>query len=608
MKKTRYLSFLVSLLLASALIFSGCSNDDDEKSADTKSQPDSEQTDETKQTAVFDSVDDAAFTVLRSLTDLTQYDENAVDDTDESGTTTYSGIETLPENWNTLTFSCDEGFVLDETKETVRSLSVNGFGDALEFFSGVIGENLTEDSLTDGTYKWSYDGLGSLTFKKASGSDDNLYATLDVSLSVMPELTQLRFVPAAIVEQFITASNKYKGKPYYHAGDVIKRNSDDTYWICVRPAGGPYYKDNSYWISLDSFINSGKNVGQTTIKSETKTVKVYYDVAEKGKSEYKQFTQQWVYAKNLMSLKVAKAAFHTFSSLVEPEAWNIKGYENAQKVYETLKDEHNIDLLGLNRYANSENGVSEEFKQKNKAFFLHGSFCFAYGSPKNESNRRLKLNKPDHEFYSTDPNVFQKVGQVDHIQPFFTAETSVSGGTVNETILTQFNNGEKTIANSTYKNKSFLLSLTDGFDGVFVFSLYDQGESFATVVGETDEEKAQNYLYDFKNFLHKLENPTLPVTPGRLVYCQYPEDGVTIPGIYWSRMRDWHVIVSPELSLADNAGSETDAVRPSAAKKYTDLYVQGSAKGEYFDYWTTFAQCARTIDKKAVDWAKESKE
>jgi len=86
------------------------------------------------------------------------------------------------------------------------------------------------------------------------------------------------------------------------------------------------------------------------------------------------------------------------------------------------------------------------------------------------------------------------------------------------------------------------------------------------------------------------------------------KDDVTIPGIYWSRLRDWQVIVSPELSLADNAGSETDAKRPSAAKKYTDVYVQGSAAGEYFDYWTTFARCARTIDKKAVDWDKESKE
>lgn len=555
MKKTKKLAALAVLGFAAfALLFSACKNDDDS----TEEEP--------KETVTFDSADDAAFTVLRSLTDLTQYDENAVADTDESGTTTYSGIETLPDNWSNLTFACDQGFVLDTASPKVRSLPVNGFGDALEFFSGVIGENLTEDSLTDGTYKWSYDGLGTLTFKKVTGNDD-LYATLDVSLSVMPELTQLRFVPAAIVEQFINASNKYKGKPYYHAGDVIKRNSDDTYWICVRPAGGPYYKDNSYWISLDSFINSGKKAGQTTIKSETKTVKVYYDVAKTGKSTYKQFTQQWVYAKNLMSLKVAKAAFHTFSSLVEPEAWNIKGYENAQKVYEALKNKYNIDLLGLNRYASNENGISEEFKQKNKAFFLHGSFCFAYGSPKNESNRKLKLNAPDHDFNGTDPNVFQKVGQVDHIQPFFTAETKVSGGTVNEIIFTQFNNGESTIKNSTYKNKSFLYSLTDGFDSVFVFSLYNQGESFATAVGETDEEKAQNYLYDFKNFLHKLENPSLPTTPGRLVYRQYPEDGVTIPGIYWSRVRDWQVIVSPELSLADNDGSETDAKRPSAAKK-----------------------------------------
>ena len=593
MKKTRYLSFLVSLLLASALIFSGCSNDDDEKSADTKSQPDSEQTDETKQTAVFDSVEDAAFTVLRSLTDLTQYDENAVDDTDESGTTTYSGIETLPDNWSNLTFACDQGFVLDETQPKVRSLPVNGFGDALEFFSGVIGEAISEEILTNGTYSWSYSGLGSLTFKKASGSDDNLYATLDVNIPVISNLTQLSFVSTE--SPGLTNANSYKGLSYYHAGDVIRRNKDHTYWICVRPSGGPYKKDKSYWISLDAFDNksTGKNAGKTTIKSDETKVEVYYDVNQDNKSySYELFKQTWVYAKNLMSLKTAKAAFHTFSAIVDSNVQGLEGYENADKICKALKDDHGIDLLGLHPWADDSGQIVSEGRD----VAIPAYFQFAYGTPKNESNRGIKLDRPNPSFWGYDAKVFKTAGQVKKVQPFMTASGTVANGKFVEAIVTKV---VRDVENSSSSDKPFLLSLTDSFDTAFFRLVSSVALPFDRVEGSTGAEKARNYLYDFKNYLHVLDLPG-GSKEGPLRFAKNSWAARYLP-----QYLDTHVIVSPELVITDNKGNEKTGIRP-VGTEYSDIYLQETDC--CFDYWTTFDNCERSVDGKKVDWAKENKE
>lgn len=590
MKKTRYLSFLVSLLLASALIFSGCSNDDDDKSTTPGSDPGSEQGAEADKTAVFDSVDDAAFTVLRSLTDLTQYDPEKV--TDEDGSV--SGIETLPETWSALTFPCDEGFVLNETKETVRSLPVNGFGDALEFFSGVIGEAISEESLTNGTYSWSYSGLGSLTFKKASGSDDNLYATLDVNIPVISNLTQLSFISTDSPE--LTSANSYKGLPYYHAGDVIRRNKDHTYWICVRPSGGPYKKDKSYWISLDAFDNksTGKNAGKTTIKSDETKVEVYYDVNQDGES-YELFKQTWVYAKNLMSLKTAKAAFHTFSAIVDSNVQVLEGYENADKICKALKDDHGIDLLGLHPWADDSGQIDSE-GSAGRGVVIPAYFKFAYGTPKNESNRGIKLDRPARAFWGYDAKVFKTAGQVKKVQPFMTASGTVANGKLVETIVTKM---EHDIENSSSSAKPFLLSLTDSFDTVYWRSISSVALPFDRVEGSTGAEKASNYLYDFKNYLHGLDSPG-GSKEGPL---RFANNGLAAR--YLPQYLDVHVIVSPELVITDNKGNENTEKRP-VGTEYSDIYLQET--NCYFDYWATFDNCERSVDGKKVDWQKENKE
>ena len=242
----------------------------------------------------------------------------------------------------------------------------------------------------------------------------------------MPELTQIRLISTDDIDLAkYFSENSYSGLPYYHAGDVIRRNKDNTYWICVRPAGGPYKKDNSYWISLDAFDNkSTKNAGKTTIKTETKKYSVYYDV--KGHN-YTKFTQEWVYAKNLMEIKIAKAALHTFAALVNSDAWNLEGFEHAKEAHDALKA-MGIDFLALNRFADSSKGASEDFIAKSGDYHPC-SFLFAYGSPKTDSNRSKKFNNSKAaEQYGFRTDLFKTIGQVSYVQPFMTGAAVVQNG------------------------------------------------------------------------------------------------------------------------------------------------------------------------------------
>lgn len=594
MKKTKLCNSIATLSIAAmlALSMSACSNGSSDDSSSSSNV--------TNESAKIEDLNDAAFTVLRSLTNLTKYDENVVETTDEDGTVSYSGIETLPDGWQSMKFTCDEGYVLDETKPKVRSIPVNGFGDALEFFSGVIGEALGEEDLSNGSYNWTFSGLGSLTFRKATG--DNLFATLDVNISVMSELSQLRFISKE--DPALTSSNSYKGKPYYHAGDIIRRNKDNTYWICVRPSGGPYAKDKSYWISLDAFDNkSTKNLGKTTIKTETKKYELWYNVGGKddeGRDKYEKFTQEWVYAKNLMSLKTAKAAFHTFACLVEPKAEYLAGYLSGglstQALYEDLINTCGINLLALHRDAESKDGASQEFINDSKNSYLPAEFIFAYGSPKTDKNRDKKINNPESDEFRSD--IFKKIGQVSYVQPFVSGIANVEGEILKEELSTVHTIDPN---NTTYKNLTFLLSLTDSFDTAYLSSTTVSETEFPSYPGNDNAYKASKFLYDAKNFLHGLVNCESDSKPGPLQYNSYD----SLVAQYKPNNLGWHVIISPELVINDNKGNANSPKKPVTEKDYKDIYVQED--DQYFDYWDTFDSCERTVDNKKVDWEKENK-
>ena len=351
MKRTRFFAGALALVFAMSLPLASCSNDDDDNNNTSAEKSEAEA-----------ELENSAFSVLRSLCNLAQFDENAA--TDDDGE--YTGVETLPSNWQSITFTCDQGYVLGDD-ETVRSIATAGTDDARAFFSDMIGESVEDDS-----YTWSCPGFGTLSYKEVT-DDASLYATVDVAIDVLPGVSQLNFVPYDVIKG-AGAENSYKGEPYYHAGDVIKRTKDDTFWICVRPAGGPLYKDKSYWICLNPYDKKDKSL----ITGETKkvTLSVYDD--ENG------FTgettkQTWKYAKNLMSLKTAQAAAFTFLCLAKPSTNTI--FKGCSETYQRLKN-IGFDLLQLSCSGRVEDGKVDEYTLEGM-----GAFVFVYGKPKNDSKR-----------------------------------------------------------------------------------------------------------------------------------------------------------------------------------------------------------------------------
>ncbi|MCR4822012.1 MAG: hypothetical protein K5873_03960 [Treponema sp.] len=270
MKITKFTGAALALIASLALIFTGCSNDDDSSSA---SGPVS------AAAALESDLEIAALNVLRGLCQLPT-------DEDETNSEEYkgNGIEYLPENWQTSTFTCDQGYVLGDDS-TVVSMAAATFEDAAGFVSGLIGEVIDTDS-----YSWHMDELGSLDFKK-DNTDPNLYATLEVNIEQIPGLRRMDFVPWEVIETAIP-ENSFYGTPYFAAGDIIKRKKDGTVWMCIRPAGGEWHhKDKSYWIC----IQPEKEDGSYIFSETTKTVN----------------NNEWTYAKSLVDFRIAKEAAHS---------------------------------------------------------------------------------------------------------------------------------------------------------------------------------------------------------------------------------------------------------------------------------------------------------
>ncbi len=538
MKRTKIFAGFAALAFLAGLGFVSCSDGDNDDSGSKTTNAD-----------IVDNEseidpDDAAFNVLRSLCNLAQYDENAELDEDEI----YTGVETLPDGWEGLSFTCDQGVLLDESKPTVRSIATSGTDEAREFFSSMIGKNVTADS-----YYWDCTKLGALTFT-AVKNDEDLYATIDIEVSAIPNVTQLRFVPAEVIEA-ASSENSYKGKPYYSAGDVIQRNSDGTYWICVRPAGGPLYKDKSYWICLSSFDKSGN----TIIKSEVKKgVKTYFYKNRNAEVREKEVVNDWTYAKNLMSLQTAKAAHHTFNCIVNPLAYNVVLQSESasdyiyndtigSSIYDGLLAK-NIDLMHIHRAYMEGDDVqqqSEEYEEK------RGNFCIAYGNPKKDSNRKV---------YGKNEN-----SDVNYVQPFIHGSCGrAEGEKFVEEIKTLWTSGDGILP--------YVYSITDSYDDSFL--------EYINTLSEGTEA-----AYDFNKYLHKFDGTALG----------YVDHETT-----WLDTARYHVIISPELCINDNKGTLNESKKPSSA--YTDIY-----RSEMTDwYWASFDASVRYVDDNKVEWNKEN--
>ena len=561
MKRAKLFASAAALVFAMGFGFLSCSNDDGDSTSNSSA---------TTKTEAEQELEDAAFNILRSLCTLPTEDES-----DEN-----NGVEELPEGWQGMEFTCDEGYVLDEDSESVRSVAVTDLDEARVYVSSIVGEEL--DSDTTSGY-WNFSGLGSFRFK--TSSEEGVFATLDVSVPIITNLSQIQFVSSDYLnENLLTAENSYSGLPYYAAGDVIRRKKDGTIWVCVRPAGGEMRKDKSYWMCLHPFDKSGKCI----IKSEKKTYSLAYDITEQAVviSDW-----DWVYAKNLMTLKTAKAAGHTLSVLACTDTYRL--YPNAERAFNELKN-MGYNFMALERSASKSTGEqasSDEF-----------GYMFAYDSPKKDSNRAKKRSSRELKAVNEISDAYKKyvatLGMVNYVQPILGVHLALSGENGAETMMTK--RIAESVRYSSLQNVEFLLSTTDAFDEAYLFSMNDTQRPFPS---DGSEEDMLAFTYDFANFLHYVEEV------GGLQYKDYVLNDSHGYSRWMAPLPGWHVLYSPELVIKDNKGTATTQKKSDSA--FEDIYRQdGKAtdgSGTHFDWWASLAKTVRTIDSKAVDWNTENK-
>ena len=321
-------------------------------------------------------------------------------------------IDELPDNWESATYTPAEGIPVDEANTDVRNVVSTGAEQAKQYFLSIVpDEGLNGDT-------WAHEGVGTLAFKAVN--EEDCYAVIDVNLVQMPGLTQLRFVPEAVVGE-----NSWQGTPYYGVGDVIRDKKKGIYWICVRPSGGPLKKDNAYFVSFD------KSLIKTYEQKQD-----MYQVAPSGKGASLKLTNtkveyasewqgvKWQYAKNLVEERIALAAAHVFSYLAKGEdlynsgVWGAEYFMNKATV---LYDYFDPTVLSLT--------------EGSKIFYI------AYGSYQSSSKKNT---------------------QVKYIQPLFSfCLDQNADGVLQQTVMKAW--PEKPNAETLVASDN-LLSLTDTHD------------------------------------------------------------------------------------------------------------------------------------------------
>lgn len=532
MKRTKFFAGAVALIFAMSLGFVSCSDSDDGGS----------------NVMADENLETVAYNVLRSLCVL---------DGDSDG------IEELPANWQSADYEIDEGYILDEKNPTVRYVPAYSSDDAYELFADIVGEYEQSESCA-----WYYEGIGKITLKVTSDETDGAFAVMDFDVELLPNLSQLRFVPAEVIEAS-EAENSFSGIPYYSAGDIIQRTSDDTYWICVRPAGGPLRKDKSYWICLNPLNTSGKNtLVKTTTENVSYTATYTYKAADGSyKNAIEKKSEKWTFAKNLMSLKTAKAAHHTFNLIANPWTWANKSNQKGEELYKSLCNAK-FDLRNLMNYKNlaARNGGDEimdddeengqalaEEEADYDSYIPNGSFCFAYGSVTKDSKRITSGSR--------------KNAGTKYIQPFLFCTSKMESEQaayycISEQIFTMDEFGDS-------------YSATNSFDGDFVSA--------------QDTLSWQEGPYNIENFLHTV------YADGVLGFSNESAAYNKKDSLY-----AYHIFFSPELCIKDNKG-KTAAERPVGIA-YKDIYRSGMPEW----WWASLETSVRHVDGVAVNWNKEN--
>ena len=284
-----------------------------------------------------------------------------------------------------------------------------------------------------------------------------------------------------------------------------------------------------------------------------KTEKItYYAQNEDGETE--KVTREYVFAKNLMSLKTAKAAYHTFAiandtlSTVNNAAY---GYENARDIYRDLAEEdREIDLRLLSSWKGCR-------------------FAIAYGSY-TKDKKRVTSGKNQNAY-------------TQYVQPFIMGKSSVDGTMVKEEMWT------------IRQDTNTMWSATDNHDHKYANAL---------------RIPLQGSKYDFKSFFyntsedckfetHGVVGGFLSLSANTFYYNAYDEDGNK------DNTERQVVLFSPELCIKDNKGNTSEAVNP-LGNKYEVIY-RGADNEHEWNWWNSLTATERYVDGKKTDFASENK-
>ena len=326
-----YLYILVGLLMA-VLPFTSCSDDDNLSADDIEPEPTEE---ELAELAAADRLEAANY-VIRA----------------------FAGLDELPDDWETSTFTPQEGVVVDEATPGIRYVIVENQDAADQYFRNITPDELREES--GNGYRLYVEDFGSLTYQRTATA--TCYGVVKVNLPQMPTLTEIRLVP----ESEVPTNAKYDGNPYYGIGSLVRDKVTKSLYICVRPSGGPNRKEYAYFVSFDP----------KTITTTTKKMSLY-ELDEKGKKTKKSATTSgdWIFAKNLVEKRIALAAAMAFSNIAPLTERDATYHNYKGPLYEVSK-------------AFKENGIhipeSEEF------FVPYGSFKSSSAG----SNRQAKYEQP----------------------------------------------------------------------------------------------------------------------------------------------------------------------------------------------------------------------
>ena len=153
-------------------------------------------------------------------------------------------VDDYTTDYEDLTFEPAYG-VTQGTDATTRYVYTNTAAAAAERFADLV----ERDDIDENTESYTYSDpdVGTLAYHKGTGK---ILATVDVDIKQIPTLKQIVYMPGAYANAY------FVGKAYYRFGDVVSRQVEGfngkvtEYWICVRPAFGPEYKQESHWVSV----------------------------------------------------------------------------------------------------------------------------------------------------------------------------------------------------------------------------------------------------------------------------------------------------------------------------------------------------------------------